>query len=107
MELVAGVGALIVAGALYAYKIWGKKYLKKWLDDPATPEDESAVVVNLGERAVKMAVEAAVAYALTEALKNPRVDVAAKALEHLKTKMAGVISDEDAKKLISAALAGQ
>ena len=107
MELMAGLGALLVGAALFAYKRWGAKYIKKWLDDPETPEDESAVVVNLGEHAVKMATEAAVAYALKEALKNPRIDVAGKAVEHLMGKMAGVISKEDAEKLVKLALAGK
>ena len=104
MELVAMLGAGAVAVALLVYKRWGVKYIKKWFDDPATAEDESAVVVNLGEAAIKLAVEAAVAKGLAEALKNPSVDRAKVAAEHLYAKMAGSMSMDDAKKLVDAAM---
>ena len=92
---------------MFLYKRFGAKYLKKWLDDPLTPEDESAAVVAFGEKAVKLAVEAAVAKAIAEAMKNPGVDKAAKAAELLYGEMAGRISKEDAKKLVDRAMAGK
>ena len=104
MELLVGLGALLVAGAMFSYKKWGAKYLKKWLDDPATPEDESAIFVDLGEKALKLAAEAAVARAIAEAKKNSKVNVAEAAAADLIGKFAGHISLEDAKKLVDAAL---
>lgn len=105
MDYKIGLAGLLAAGAVFLYKRYAPKYLKKWFDDPSTPEDESKQIINLGEHAVKIAVQMAVAKALDEAKKNPKIDAAAKATELLVGQMAGQISEEDAKKLVSAALA--
>lgn len=100
-------GALVMLGtavAVGAYKKWGRKWVKKWFDDPSTPEDESAVIDGFAQSGLKLAVESAIKEAVKESRKNPKIDQAAYAAEKLVEKYQGSMSLEDAKKLVSAAL---
>ena len=105
--IAGGVGLGLVLYKKFAHAKL-KAFLKKHLDDPTTKEDESAVVFHqldgFAQDVVKIAVTEAIKAGSKEALKNPHVDKAVAAAEHLHEKMAGKISMEDAKKLVDAAL---
>ena len=98
--LVFGLSAV----AIGAYKKWGKPKIKKWFDDPKTPEDESVMIDGFAQTTLKLAVKAAIEEGLKEARKNPKLDQVTHTAEILVDKFKGGMSLEDAKKLVSEAL---
>ena len=69
-----GIEALLIAGGIalagLIYKKWGKPFLKKHLDDPNTPQDESAVIDPFVEQAIETAIRAAAKEAVKEAAES-------------------------------------
>lgn len=69
-----GLEALLIAGGIalagLAYKKWGKPFLKKHLDDPKTPEDESAVLDPIADALIQTSIEQGVKELLAEADKR-------------------------------------
>lgn len=103
-------GALVLLGVAVAtglYKRFGRPKIKKWFDDPKTPEDESAMIDGFAQAGLKLAVESAIKEGLKEARKNPKLDQASVAAEKLVERYGGSMRLEDAKKLVDAALKGK
>ena len=51
------IGVAVLSAGAYAWKRWGKPFAKKRLDNPNTPQDESAFLDPIADAAIKLAAE--------------------------------------------------
>src|SRR3990167_3860263 len=85
------IGAVAIIALFATYRKFGKPWLKKQLDDPATEKDESAVFDPAVEGLIKFLVEIVVAQFKAKQTNDPKTPLAVAAVAE------GVVADVEAK----------